>query len=104
MADKRVVEPENLSASADAPEAEGAEQTATTEAKEQLATLTRERDDYYDRLLRKTACIVGNSSSAISLSASASREPLLSSSIATGPPYIAQAFETNRDPNKRLLM
>ena len=33
MADKRVVEPENLSASADAPEAEGAEQTATTEAK-----------------------------------------------------------------------
>ena len=55
MADKRVVEPENLSASADAPEAEGAEQTATTEAKEQLAALTRERDDYYDRLLRKTA-------------------------------------------------
>ena len=50
MADKRVVEPENLSASADAPEAEGAEQTATTEAKEQLAALTRERDDYYDRL------------------------------------------------------
>src|SRR5918912_1059425 len=44
MADKRVVEPDTASAPTDAPEADA-----------QLATLVRERDDYYDRLLRKTA-------------------------------------------------
>ena len=44
MADKPVVEPDTSSPSPDAPEADA-----------QLATLARERDDYYDRLLRKTA-------------------------------------------------
>ena len=50
MADKRVVEPDNPPTAADAPEP--AAQSATAE---QLATVSRERDDYYDRLLRKTA-------------------------------------------------
>src|SRR5438874_5129371 len=44
MADKPVVEPET---SSPAP--------GTSEADAKLATLQRERDEYYDRLLRKTA-------------------------------------------------
>ena len=44
MADKPVVEPESSSPSTETPEADA-----------QRATLARERDEYYDRLLRKTA-------------------------------------------------
>jgi molecular chaperone GrpE len=44
MADKPVVESDTSSAPTDAPEPDA-----------QVATLVRERDDYYDRLLRKTA-------------------------------------------------
>src|SRR5439155_133319 len=44
MADKPVVEPESSSPSPETPEADA-----------QRATLARERDEYYDRLLRKTA-------------------------------------------------
>src|SRR5437016_1126794 len=44
MADKPVVEPDTSSPSTDTPEADA-----------QLAALAHERDDYYDRLLRKTA-------------------------------------------------
>src|SRR5437870_13872150 len=44
MADKPVVEPESSSPATDTPEADA-----------QRATLARERDEYYDRLLRKTA-------------------------------------------------
>src|SRR5438552_1444455 len=44
MADKPVVEPESSSPATDTPEADA-----------QRATHARERDEYYDRLLRKTA-------------------------------------------------
>ena len=51
MADKRVVEPETAAAT-DTSDAEARE---PVKSGEDLQTVTRERDDYYDRLLRKTA-------------------------------------------------
>ena len=53
MAEKPAVEND----AADATGAPGSEATGagTAPASEQLETITRERDDYYDRLLRKTA-------------------------------------------------
>ena len=50
MADKRVVETEPSPDAADAPEP-----GAGVPENDQLETIARERDDYYDRLLRKTA-------------------------------------------------
>ena len=52
MVDKRVVEPEGSAAEADATETETGQPTRTAD---ELQAVTRERDDYYDRLLRKTA-------------------------------------------------
>src|SRR5205814_4354732 len=52
MAEKPVVEPGTSPAAAVPADADASDRSA---ASEQLATLARERDDYYDRLLRKTA-------------------------------------------------
>jgi molecular chaperone GrpE len=58
MADEHSHRPAGAPAATDPPgegEANDAGEAGDTPAAEQLAALTRQRDDYYDRLLRKTA-------------------------------------------------